>query len=111
MNNGVKNTTWGLVNTRLHKGSAQLTPYLSFLHFVRVKNSCHNAQWISKAVQLHIQQLQGKSTSKICIYLINIDSLLTIKTLGSLGVKKHDFQSKGYSLLAISSFFFKLIFF
>jgi len=73
----------------------------SFLHFVRIKNSCHNAQWISKAVQPHIQKLQGKSTSKICIYFFNVDSLLTIKTLGSLEVKMHDFQSKGHSLSAI----------
>jgi hypothetical protein len=102
MNKGVKNITWGLVNKRLQKGSTQLSPYLSSLHLVRIKKSCYSAQWISKTVQSHMQKFRGKSTSKICIYFINIDCLLTIKTLDSLGVKMHDFQSKGYSLLVNS---------
>jgi hypothetical protein len=52
-----------------------------------------------------IPHLETPGKIYICIYIITIDSLLTIKTLGSLGVKTHDFQSKGYGLLAMYCFF------
>jgi hypothetical protein len=53
-----------------------------------------------------MQKLQSKSTGKFYIYVITIDSLLTVITLSSLGVKVHSFHSEGCGFAFLTSIFF-----